>query len=68
MNSAIIAAAGSGTRFGTKIPKQFLEILGKPLIIHTLECFESCSAIDEIILVLSAEEISNFRQIAENII
>jgi 2-C-methyl-D-erythritol 4-phosphate cytidylyltransferase len=66
MNSAIIAAAGSGTRFGTKIPKQFLEILGKPLIIYTLECFESCSAIDEIILVLSAEETSNFRQIAEN--
>ncbi|HXH70140.1 MAG TPA: 2-C-methyl-D-erythritol 4-phosphate cytidylyltransferase [Pyrinomonadaceae bacterium] len=65
MNSAIIVAAGSGTRFGTKTPKQFLEILGKPLIIHTLERFESCSAVDEIILVLSAEEITNFRQTAE---
>ncbi len=65
MNSAIIVAAGSGIRFGAKTPKQFLEILGKPLIIHTLERFESCSAIDEIILVLSAEETANFRQTAE---
>ena len=65
MNFAIIVAAGSGTRFGTNTPKQFLEILGKPLLIHTLERFESCPAIDEIILVLSAEEIENFQQIAE---
>lgn len=65
MNSAIIVAAGSGTRFGSKTPKQFLEVLGKPLIIHTLERFEFCSAIDEIILVLRAEEIANFRQTAE---
>ena len=62
MNSAIIVAAGSGMRFGTKTPKQFLEILGKPLLIHTLERFEFCLAIDEIILVLSAEEIANFQQ------
>jgi 2-C-methyl-D-erythritol 4-phosphate cytidylyltransferase len=65
MNSAIIVAAGSGMRFGTKTPKQFLEILGKPLLIHTLDRFESCSAIDEIILVLAAEEIANFRQTSE---
>jgi len=65
LNSAIIVAAGSGIRFGAKTPKQFLEILGKPLIIHTLERFESCPAIDEIILVLSADEITNFRQTVE---
>lgn len=60
MNIAIIVAAGSGKRFGGETPKQFLEILGKPLIIHTLECFESCSSIDEIILVLAKDEIENF--------
>lgn len=65
MNSAIIVAAGSGTRFGSKTPKQFLEILGKPLVIHTLERFENCSAIDETILVLPAGEIADFRQTAE---
>jgi 2-C-methyl-D-erythritol 4-phosphate cytidylyltransferase len=65
MNSAIIVAAGSGTRFGSKTPKQFLEILGKPLLIHTLECFESCSSVDEIILVISDEETANFSKIIE---
>ena len=62
MNIAIIVAAGSGTRFGSKMPKQFLEILGKPLLIHTLERFENCAAIDEIVLVLPLEEIENFKQ------
>lgn len=61
MNVAIIVAAGSGTRFGTKQPKQFVEICGKPLIIHTIERFEFCSAIDEIVLVLPAGGIENFQ-------
>ncbi len=65
MNSAIIAAAGSGTRFGGEKPKQFLEILGKPVIVHTLECFEFCSSIDEIILVLAEDEIENFQTAAK---
>ncbi len=64
MNSAIIVAAGSGVRFGGKKPKQFLEILGKPIIVHTLEKFEFCPQIDEIILVLPAAEIENFSKIA----
>jgi 2-C-methyl-D-erythritol 4-phosphate cytidylyltransferase len=59
MNTAIIVAAGSGTRFGGDRPKQFLEIGGKPLLIHTLEKFQNCAAIDEIILVLSINEIPN---------
>ena len=66
MNSAIIVAAGSGTRFGSEKPKQFLEIAGKPLIFHTLERFENCPAIDEIILVLPKGEIENFQTLAEN--
>ena len=60
MNTAIIVAAGSGKRFGGEKPKQFLEILGKPLIFHTLERFENCPVVNEIILVLLAEEIENF--------
>jgi 2-C-methyl-D-erythritol 4-phosphate cytidylyltransferase len=64
MNSAIIVAAGSGTRFGGKTPKQFLEILGKPLIIHSIQRFESCPEIDEIILVLPSAENAKFLQIA----
>jgi 2-C-methyl-D-erythritol 4-phosphate cytidylyltransferase len=65
MNTAIIAAAGSGTRTNSPVPKQFLEILGKPLLVHTIERFELCPAIDEIILVLAAGEVDNFKQILE---
>ena len=65
MNIAIIVAAGSGTRFGGATPKQFLEIGGKPLLIHTLEKFQNCADVDEIILVISAEEIANFFAILE---
>ena len=61
MNVAIIVAAGSGTRFGAAQPKQFLEILGKSLIVHTLVKFESCPTVDEIILVLPAGEVGNFQ-------
>ena len=55
MNTAIIVAAGTGSRFAASQPKQFVEILGKPIIIHTLERFEACPAVDEIVLVLSEE-------------
>lgn len=63
MNTAIIVAAGSGARFGADIPKQFIEILGKPLLIHTLLRFENCNAIDQIILVLSESAIDGFAEI-----
>lgn len=68
MNTAIIAAAGKGTRFNSGRPKQFLELLGKPLIIHTLERFQSCAAIDEIVLVLSGERRVEFEQIRNDFV
>lgn len=61
MNSAIIVAAGSGKRFGGDKPKQFLEFAGKTVLAHTLKRFENCAAIDEIILVLSVDEINNHK-------
>jgi 2-C-methyl-D-erythritol 4-phosphate cytidylyltransferase len=65
MNTAIIAAGGRGTRFASDRPKQFLELLGKPVIVHTLQQFERCAAIDEIVLVLPADEIDAFVPLAE---
>lgn len=42
MNTAIIFAGGTGKRMNTKaVPKQFLELHGKPVIIYTLEQFEN---------------------------
>jgi 2-C-methyl-D-erythritol 4-phosphate cytidylyltransferase len=65
MNVAIIAAAGQGTRMAGKRPKQFLELAGTPILIHTLKVFERCDAIHEIIVVLAAEEASGFLVLAQ---
>ena len=62
MNTAIIVAAGSGLRFAFDTQKQFVPILGKPLIIHTLERFEACAVIDQILLVLSETGRSEFER------
>jgi 2-C-methyl-D-erythritol 4-phosphate cytidylyltransferase len=60
MNVAIVVAAGSGSRFGGTTPKQFLDLGGKPLIVHTLERFQACPDIDRIILVLPENDLSAF--------
>lgn len=60
MNSAIIVAAGEGSRFGGARPKQFAEILGKPVLIHTVERFERSPLVGEIILVLPESELFDF--------
>ena len=60
MNSAIVVAGGQGTRLGGKRAKQFLELAGRPIVLHTLERFERCAAIDEVILVLPAAETGRF--------
>ena len=50
MNIAIVFASGSGVRMGAGIPKQFLEIEGKPILIHTLKLFQLHRRIDKIYL------------------
>ena len=60
MNVAIVVAAGKGTRLGGARPKQFLELRGVPVIIHTLRQFERCNEINEVITVLPAEDTAGF--------
>lgn len=60
--TAIIVAAGSGSRFGSDIPKQFLELNGKPVIVHTLERFQAALSVDSIILVLAADQVADFNK------
>lgn len=56
MNIAVIFAGGSGQRMHTKdIPKQFLEMHGKPIIIYTLEIFEKHPEIDAIVIACKKE-------------
>ena len=50
---AVIVAAGSGSRMGKEIPKQFLEIAGRPLLYHTIDTFLSAYEDLQVILVLA---------------
>ena len=51
MNYVIIIAGGVGSRLGAKVPKQFMEVLGKPIIAYTMEHFQNHPDIDAIELV-----------------
>lgn len=65
MNVAIVVAGGKGVRFGGDRPKQFLEVNGSPIIIHTLRQFERCREIGSVIVVLPAEETAGFQSLME---
>lgn len=54
MNSAIIVAAGQGTRMGPGVDKLFLEVAGRPVVAHTWQRFNDAPDIDEIVLVVRA--------------
>jgi 2-C-methyl-D-erythritol 4-phosphate cytidylyltransferase len=65
MNVAIVVAAGKGTRLGGDRPKQFLELGGVQIIVHTLRQFEQTKQIDEVITVLPAEDTAGFESLAQ---
>jgi 2-C-methyl-D-erythritol 4-phosphate cytidylyltransferase len=55
--TAILPAAGLGTRMGTEMPKQFLELDGVPLLIFTLRRLAACRAITDYVIATRAEEV-----------
>ena len=52
---AIIPSGGESKRFGGEIPKQYLKVNGKEIIVYTLEIFQNCDLIDEIIIAAKTE-------------
>lgn len=66
MNIAIIFAGGSGVRMGAGVPKQFLEINGKPILIHTLQLFQEHDEIDKIYLAMNTDYIQYAEGLAED--
>ncbi|HEX8719649.1 MAG TPA: 2-C-methyl-D-erythritol 4-phosphate cytidylyltransferase [Pyrinomonadaceae bacterium] len=64
MNVAIIVAAGRGSRAGGARAKQFREISGIPIIIHTLARFELCETVRETVVVLPADARAEFEALA----
>ena len=65
MDYVIIVAGGKGLRMGSDIPKQFLPIGGKPVLMRTLERFRDYSADLQIILVLPEAQQDYWRQLCE---
>ena len=59
---AIIAAAGKGSRMNSEINKQYMEIAGKPVLARTVQIFEGCGLVDEIILVVNSGDIVYCKQ------
>ena len=64
---AIIVAGGSGTRFGAELPKQFLVLGSKPVLMRTIEVFEHAlaDAEHEIIVTLPANQFELWQQLCE---
>jgi 2-C-methyl-D-erythritol 4-phosphate cytidylyltransferase len=65
MVSAIIVAAGKGSRMGPNVDKLFLELDGCPIVAHTWRRFDDAPCIDEIVLVVRAGNQAAFKVMAE---
>jgi len=64
VNSAILVAAGKGSRMGAGVDKLFLEVAGRPVIAHTWQRFDDVPCIGEIILVVRREMQTAFAKLA----
>ncbi len=64
MTSAIIVAAGKGTRMGAGVDKLWLEVAGHPVIAHTWQRFNAAACVDEIILVVRDGMQPHFAELA----
>lgn len=61
--SAIIVAGGSGTRMGAEIPKQFMPIGGRPILMHTIDAFAAYADCSQIIVVLPEVYVSYWKSV-----
>ena len=62
---ALVVAGGKGTRIKSKLPKQFLELNGKPVLLHTIEAFFRYSEKVKIILVLPKDDFEIWHEIVK---
>ena len=60
--SAIIPAAGQGTRMGSSTPKQYLLLKGQPILHHTLLAFETCGYVNSVTLVVPPNDLEQARK------
>lgn len=63
---AVIAAAGSSSRMGTEISKQFIPLLGVPAIARTLKAFEEAGTVDSMVVVCREADRDRMRSLVES--
>jgi len=56
--TAIIVAAGTGSRFKSETPKQFVELGGKPIVVHSIERLAAAPSVDALIVVVASEHVT----------
>ena len=67
MNTVLLMMGGSGTRFGADIPKQYIEVGGRPIFSYILEGYNALTDVDKIIIVSHADWIGYVEDIARGI-
>ena len=60
--AAILPAAGLGTRMGAETPKQFLELDGVPIVVHSVRRIASCALVTDIILATRADVVTSLEE------
>lgn len=63
---AIVVAAGASKRMGG-VNKIYANLAGKPLIAHTVDVFQACSSIDQVVIVLSEDKVEEGRQLVKEL-
>lgn len=64
-NTVLIVAGGRGTRMGSERPKQFLPLVGRPVLMHTIEAFDRWDNTSDLLLVLPADQRATWQQLCE---
>ncbi len=64
-HTILIVAGGRGTRMGGPQPKQFLELAGRPVLMHTLEAFDRWDASARLIVVLPEDQIDTWKRLCQ---
>lgn len=64
-NYVILLAGGVGSRMGADIPKQFLDVKGKPIIVYSLENFQRNPQIDKIVVVCKSDWIEHLHKLVD---